>query len=180
MLSCKEALDVVARRYCPNEVPYWPGSSNDNPSGWPVIYQEPNFHDDIFHISDIQDSIHALDTKTLDHIQSVAFYTDDLESCFDAYGPDVLVKLTALKTIILIEDYRPPPKESRRARSFATQFFDMFHPPALEPPRFLKAYGATFTCDQSQDLKEHFHFLVGTYPKFKKFENIDILFAQLH
>jgi len=181
MLSCKEGLNVVARRYRPNEVPYNPSRhSNNNTSGWPVIYLEPNFHDDVFHISDIQDSIHALDVKTLANIKTVAFYTDDFETCFDAYEFDVLMKLTALKTIILIEDYRPPPKEGSRPRSFATQFFDMFHPPALEPPNFLKTYNATFTCEQSHDLKEQFSFLVATYPKFKKFENVDILFTQLH
>lgn len=178
MLSCKEALNVVARRYHPNQVRFNGYGSYNNPSGWPVIYQEPNFHDDIFFISDIQDSITALDVKTLDNMKTVAFYNEDLESCF-AYGSDSLLKLNALETIILIEDYRPPPKENNRARSFATQFFDMFHPPTLEPPNFLKTYDSTSTSDQSQDLKEHFHFLVATQQKWKKFENVNIFFTQL-
>jgi hypothetical protein len=118
--------------------------------------------------------------STLDNIKAVAFDIEDLDNCFDIYGADVLLKFAALDTLILIEDYRAQPKKSNRKKPFANQLFEIMHPPTLDPPRFLKAYGDTATCDLSEDLKAHFNYFGATVPKFKQFENVSIFFTQLY
>lgn len=189
MLCNKEALDVVSKRYLPNTLPVFPAvtlrhATDNNVPLSPNIYRNSNFHDDVFFMREVHDSIGVLEehSKNLEHTKAVAFFAEDLDACFDEYGLEALLKCTTLEELIVIEEFRPPPKESNRAKSFATQLFDMVRPPpALEPPKFLKSYSHETASDLGRDLKEYFIHIATHDPRFKQFfEKVEVYFTQLY
>jgi len=183
MLSNHEALEAVARRYLPNQVQYcFSEQPSDKASQWPIIYKRPNFHDDVFYISQIERTIEALEREHRDHVKRIALTPDDLDECGEQGEITVLLKLSALEEIILVEDLRPPPKQNNRPKSIATQLMEMLSPSTgcLEPPSYLKHYSGKAINDSSQNVAECFTRFVTKHPELKNLGNVTIYFTQIY
>jgi hypothetical protein len=113
-------------------------------------------------------------------MKSIVFNTEDLDKYFAQGGMGALLNFSGLEEMILVEDFRPPPKESNRRKSFATQLFESLNPPTLEPPRWLKVYSESSVHLSSQYLADHFRFTVAEDAEFKKLENVKIYFTQVY
>lgn len=180
MLTSKEAFRVASKRYRPTPAPTWCQAPSTDDRFPPC---KVNYFDDVFHLADFPGTIitvaHFKYYLDIDLIESVAFSIQDLQHCLNMLDLQSLLQLKALREIILIEDFRPPPKQKNRPQSFATALINMMAPPRLEVPSFLDSYGEGPTAALSAMILADVENTIEVNPELKPLENVKIYFSQL-